>query len=50
MEEECVLISRRGSSVSGVGGHTLLGGGVHFDVEEGSTSSEVGSHTLLLDD
>ena len=32
--EECVLISRRGSSASGVGGHTSLGRGA-FDLEEG---------------
>ena len=35
VEEECVLISRRGSSLSGVGSHTLLGRGA-IDLEEGS--------------
>ena len=38
MEEECVLISRRGSSSSGVGDHTSLG--------EGSSSSGGADHTL----
>ena len=50
--EECVLISRRGSSASGVGGHTSLGRGA-FDLEEGvCTSPGVGGggHTLLLED
>ena len=35
VEEECVLISRRGSSSSGVGGHTSLGRGAIIDLEEG---------------
>ena len=33
VEEECVLILRRGSSSSGVGGHTSLGRGA-IDLEE----------------
>ena len=36
------MISRRGYSASGVGGHTSLG--------RGSTSPGVGGHTLLLED
>ena len=74
MEEECILISRRRSSASRVGGHTSLGegcilisrrestssgvygghilllenqGGVYFDLEEGSSSSEIGGDTLI---
>ena len=50
--EECVLISRRGSSASGVGGHTSLGRGA-FDLEEGVYiiwSRGGGGHTLLLED
>ena len=46
--EECVLISRRGSSASGVGGHTSLGRGA-FDLEEGvyiTWSRGGGSHTF----
>ena len=33
--EECISISRRGSSASGVGGHTSLEEGCIFDLEEG---------------
>ena len=49
--EECILISRRGSSASGVGGHTSLGRGAS-DLEEGVyiTWSRGGDHTLLLED
>ena len=48
--EECVLISRRGSSASGVGGHALLGRGA-FDFEEGVYITwSRGGHTLLLED
>ena len=36
VEEECILISRRGSCASRVGGHTSLGGGVPFDLKGGS--------------
>ena len=35
VEEGFVLILRRGSSSSGVGGSYFAGGGVHFDCEEG---------------
>ena len=41
--EECVSISRRESSASGVGGHTSLGEGWIL-------ISRRGSHTLLLED
>ena len=52
--EECVSISRRESSASGVGGHTSLGRGA-FDLEEGvyitwSRGGGGGNHTLLLED
>ena len=41
--EECVSISRRESSASGVGGHTdFAGGGVDIDLEEGVTHSFAG--------
>ena len=54
MEEGCVLISRKGSSSSGVGGHALLEEGciliarrghtftgqrLHFDLEGSATST-----------
>ncbi len=32
---ECILISRRGYSSSGVGGNIFTVQGVHFDLEEG---------------
>ena len=47
--EECVLISSRSrwSSISGVGGQTLLWGGVPFDLEEGVYIIwSRGSHTI----
>ena len=50
MEEGCVLISRRGSSSSGVGGHTSLEEGCILIARRGSTSSGVGDHILLPED
>ena len=46
---EAHLISRRGSSASGVGGHTSLGEGCILISRKGSTSSGVGGHILLLE-
>ena len=48
--EECVSISRRESSASGVGGHTSAGGGVDFDLEEGVYVIWSRGVTLLLED
>ena len=42
MEEGCVLISRRGSSSSGVGGHSSLEEGCVLISRRGSSSSGVG--------
>ena len=44
------MISRRGSSASGVGGHTSLGEGWILISRRRSTLSGVGGHTLLLED
>ena len=44
--EECVSISRRESSASGVGGHTSLGGCILIS-RRGSSASGVGGHTSL---
>ena len=35
VEEGGILISRKGSSISGSRGSYFAGGGVHFDLEEG---------------
>ena len=47
VEEGCVLISRRGSSSSGVGGHSSLEEGCVLISRRGSSSSGVGGHTSL---
>ena len=44
------MISRRGSSASGVGGHTSLGEGWIFDLEEGVYIIWSRGSTLLLED
>ena len=47
VEEGCVLISRRGSSSSGVGGHSSLEEGCVLISRRGSSSSGVGGHNSL---
>ena len=45
--EECISISRRESSASGVGDHTSLGEGWILISRRGSSASGVGGHTSL---